>query len=336
MDTLTHIVLGATLGEALAGPELRKRAMLFGAIAQSIPDIDVVAALWLDPASDLMAHRGFTHSILFVALLSPLLALAGDRWNRNSGLSRQGWLIFFGVQMMTHIFLDSFNAYGTGWFEPFSHQRISFNVLFVVDPLYTIWLVVSAVVLLALANSKPSRARWAWFGLVMSSLYLFCAVATKTIINTEARKSLVTQSIQYHSYFTTPTPFNSLLFFVVAADAKGYHVGYRSIFDRSPRTEFQYFPKNDSLLDLVRARADVDALIRFSQDRYTISRVEDALLFNDLRFGQMEGWKNPKAGFVFHYYLLKPEENTLVIQRGRISGLSRTFAGSLWDRIRGN
>ena len=67
MDTLTHFALGACIGEAVAG-KMGKKAMLFGAIANSLPDIDFAASLWLKPDENLLAHRGITHSFMFAII----------------------------------------------------------------------------------------------------------------------------------------------------------------------------------------------------------------------------------------------------------------------------
>lgn len=74
MDSITHVVVGATAGYLIAGKKNGKRAMLWGAIGGSLPDIDVISSFWLDPVSRLLAHRGFTHSILFLVCAAPLLA----------------------------------------------------------------------------------------------------------------------------------------------------------------------------------------------------------------------------------------------------------------------
>src|SRR5450631_3083593 len=171
MDSITHIVLGAVIGESIAGRKLGKKAMLLGALAQSLPDIDFLASFWMDTSHDVLAHRGFTHSFLFVALAAPLLGYGAWRMWRGRGprsgrdatsggaadgagemgdpargnLSLGGWTFFFGLQLFVHIFLDAFNAYGTGWFEPFSHYRVSFQVLFVADPFYSVWLAISFI-----------------------------------------------------------------------------------------------------------------------------------------------------------------------------------------------
>ena len=74
MDSLTHIVIGACIGDLMAGKKIGKRAMLYGALLQSVPDIDFLASFWLDPVNDLVAHRGITHSLLFAVCVTPVLA----------------------------------------------------------------------------------------------------------------------------------------------------------------------------------------------------------------------------------------------------------------------
>src|SRR5260221_11251824 len=170
MDSITHIVLGATVGEALAGRKLGKKAMLLGAIANSLPDIDFVGSFWLSTARDIWAHRGITHSFLFVLVMTPVLAFVAGKLYPRSGMTRRGWGLFFGLQLFIHIFFDAFNAYGTGGFEPFSHYRVAFHVLFVADPFYTIWLVLSTLALLLLKRNRPPRKGWVGVGLLRSSL----------------------------------------------------------------------------------------------------------------------------------------------------------------------
>lgn len=81
---------------------------------------------------------------------------------------------------------------------------------------------------------------------------------------------------------------------------------------------------------------DVQQLIRFSQQFYTVEKWSDTLVFNDLRFGQVIGWTNPKAKFSFHYFLKYPAANRLVVQRGRFEGWDWQTAKVLWRRVQGN
>jgi inner membrane protein len=74
MDSLTQIVLGAACGEVVAGKKLGNRAMLWGAIGGTIPDLDVFASLFTDEIASTSFHRGFMHSFLFAALAPWVLA----------------------------------------------------------------------------------------------------------------------------------------------------------------------------------------------------------------------------------------------------------------------
>ena len=336
MDTLTHIALGAVIGEAYAGKKLGKRAMVIGALAQSLPDIDFVASFWLPAADNLIVHRGITHSILFSLIATVLLALAAYRWHKTPTLSPSHWAVFFGIEIFVHLFLDAFNNYGVGWFEPFSHYRISFNTLFVADPFYSLWIGVAFLVLLLLKSNSKKRKTWTRFGLVMSSLYLVYALFNKVIINTAVEKNLMQQNLVHTRFFTTPTALNNWLWYIVAEDASGYYIGYRSVFDRKDSIGFRHFKRQEKLLDPIKKQDDLQQLLRFAQGYYTVETWGDTLVFNDLRFGQIMGWNHDQAPFVFHYYLQHPTRNLLVIQRGRFTGWDRKNLKSLVKRIQGN
>ena len=153
---------------------------------------------------------------------------------------------------------------------------------------------------------------------------------------TSLKEIFAKQHIPHERYFTTPTPLNSWLWFVVAGNDTGYYVGFRSVFDSKPEMSFEYFPRNDSLLKQVNDHEDLQKLIRFSQQFYTVEKWNDTLVFNDLRFGQILGWQKPRERFVFHYFLQHPDENKLVVQRGRFTGWDWNAAKFLFNRIKGN
>jgi inner membrane protein len=335
MDSLTHIALGACIGEAFAGKQLGKRAMFLGAVAQSLPDIDFLASFWMNTSDNLLAHRGFTHSFLFILLAAPLLGLIAERWHRPHNISLLKWTLFFGVNALIHLLIDGMNSYGVGWFEPFSHVRISYNWIFVADPLYSVWLAIAFVMLLALKRSSRRRLFWVKFGIGLGTLYLVFCGFNKWQINSNVRRSLAEQHINYKNYFSTPTAFNNLLWYIVAATDSGYYIGYRSVFDGNRKLELNYFPRKENLLAPVKGHEDLQKLLRFSQGYYTVRRDQDVLVFNDLRFGQVAGWEDPNAPFAFYYYLEKPSKNRLVVQRGRFKWISGTSLRSLFQRIAG-
>ncbi len=335
MDTLTHIALGAIVGEALAGKKLGKKALLLGAVAQSLPDIDFIAALWLNPADNLLAHRGFTHSFIFIILITPILALLADRWKITNPMSLRKWIYFFGLQLLIHLLIDSLNAYGVGWLEPFNHFRFSFHVLFVADPVFSLPLGLAFVALIILRSNHRLRLPATRFGLIFGVLYISYAVSNKLIINQDLDTAYTEMNIEPERYFVTPTPLNTWLWCAIAEIDSGYQISYHSVFDSRPDTNFTFFYRNESLLESINDQ-ELKNLLQFSNGYYTAEQWGDTLVFNDIRFGQMAGWSDPKAGFTFHYYLQRPEENKFVVQRGRFANWDFKTTQQFIERIKGN
>ena len=267
MDSLTHIALGACIGEAFAGKKLGKKAMLWGALVQSIPDIDFIAGTWLNTSENLLAHRGFTHSVLFAIIIVPLLALLAKKWHRPHNISLKKWILFFSTEMFVHLFLDGFNAYGIGWFEPFSHQRFSFNTIFVADPFFSIWPGIAFLMLLVLKRNNKRRSRWWKLGVVLPTVYLFFCCIDKLNIDAGVNIAFTNENIQPKKYITTPTPFNNLLWYVVAENDSGFYIGYRSLFDKKKDISFQFFPRNEYLLQNVSDHEELQRLKRILYSR---------------------------------------------------------------------
>ena len=311
--------------------------MLLGALAQSIPDIDFVASLWNDTASNLLAHRGFTHSLLFDLLAVVGFGLLAEHFHKTRRIGYKKWNLFFLVQITTHLFIDLFNNYGIGLLEPFSHHRFSFNTLFVADPFFSIWPAISFVALLILKPHIKKRIFWWRFSLTACSIYLAYCTLNKIKIEEDVQEILNNQKVTYLDYLTTPTPLNNWLWYVAVKSDSGYYVGFRSVFDGQKKMDLSFFPRNDSFLQPVSNREEVQHLLRFSQGYYTVEKWRDTLVFNDLRFGQIIGWHNPKEKFVFHYFLQRSsDENKLVVQRGRFAKWNRKTILSLLKRIKGS
>lgn len=92
MDSLTQIVLGAAVGQVVAGRQIGNRAMLYGAIAGTIPDLDVIASNFTDTVSALEIHRGFTHSILFSVLFAPVFGYLFSLFEKQASWKKLSWL----------------------------------------------------------------------------------------------------------------------------------------------------------------------------------------------------------------------------------------------------
>lgn len=334
MDSLTHIVLGSCIGEAIAGKHMDKRAMFYGALAQSVPDIDFVTAFFLRGAENIVAHRGLTHSILFGLAATLFLSWLVKKVIHKTHLSYKTVLLLFGVNIFTHLLIDSFNAYGVGLLMPFNDFRFTFNLLFVADPLFSVAPFIAFLFLLFLNKSHKRRVMWIRTGILASAIYLCIAAINKQIVNNAVRNNLVAQN-KPTEFFTTPSPFNTLLWFVAVKDKEGYHTSYRSVFDDGPMT-FTYFPRNETRSDTIANQKDIQLLKNFAQGYYTLEKWGDTTVINVLRFGQVVGWYDPKERFAFHYYLNLPGENDLVVQRGRFMRWNEQTTKAFFKRLFGN
>jgi len=314
MDTITHLTFVACTGEILLGEKLGKKAMLFGALAANIPDVDTVFGLFVPGDEALLLHRGITHSFFFAVFAGLLLAYFFSKYYVN--VTYCAFALFFCLELGLHDLLDTCTSYGTGLLEPFSHQRFSFHLLFVIDPLFTISLLVATIVLLIKKPDGLTRKWWASGAIVISLLYVGFAICCKSGLDDKAT-------------LTTPAPFNCLLWYCIRKTDGGYYTGYQSVFDKSP-VSYEYHPSNNSLL-----RQPEPYLITFADGYYTLSKSGDQLYFNVLRFGQIQGWRQKDAPFVLSYPLQDKGGENLIIQKGRLAGWNAKSIRQYLERIGG-
>src|SRR5215204_6592930 len=170
-----------------------KRAMFYGALAQSVPDIDFVTAFFLHGAENVVAHRGITHSILFGMAATLFLTWLVKNVIHKTPLPFKNVLLLFAVNIFFHLFIDSFNAYGVGLLMPFSNYKYTMNVLFVADPLFSIAPFISFLFLLFLNKSHKRRVMWIRTGIFVSALYLCIAIINKQVVNNAVHDNLVRQ-----------------------------------------------------------------------------------------------------------------------------------------------
>jgi len=337
MDSLTHIAIGSCIGELMLGKKLGRRALVWGLLAASLPDIDAVEGLFLSLPEELIAHRGITHSLLFALTIPLVLAIICDRLYKPLRIRFNYFYLFFLLQIVLHDLLDTCNAYGTGLLEPFSSFRFSVNLLYVADPLFSLLAVIAAIILFIYRKNYRRQSRLAAIGLLVSGIYLAISINNKMVANKNFERNLAEKGIKPSDYFTTPTPFNNLLWYSVAAVDNGFYIGHLSVFDdKSAKIPFNFFAKNETALDSVENKKETELLQKFAGDYYTVERWNDTLVFNVLRFGQMIGWQQPKAHFAFHYFLNPSYNNDLVVQRGRFEGWNKQTLAFMYRRIRGS
>ncbi|MBK7385126.1 MAG: metal-dependent hydrolase [Flavobacteriales bacterium] len=380
MDSLTQIVLGAAIGELVLGRKVGNKAILWGAIAGTIPDLDVLCRTFFDDLRANELHRGITHSILFSLVMAPILGHWIKRhqasllavftalvalvffFGAGTGMAQviigvvalgvialilwkvkgtdtatpKEWSWLFWWTLVTHPLLDCHTTWGTQLFWPFS-LKVAYNNVFVVDPGYTVPLLVCVAIALFLKRTS-TRRRWInGLGLVLSSAYMMLTLVCKYIAHERITASLNRQGITYSSLSTRPTPFNCILWSATAVSDDHYDLTYYSLLDSKPEVEFVRFPKNRELLGRWADDQHVHRLIRLSADNYVMQRRNDTLVFCDLRFGQI-GEPAPDKPFIFSYKLIPvgDELRVVLIPPPALDGEKfSTLTAELWARVKG-
>ena len=182
MDNVTHTLVGTVLAETglkrwtpLATPTLL--------LAANFPDIDIVVGL-SDRLAYLEHHRGITHAIVAIPLMSLLLAgfmYAGSRWWQERQPERQRarfWPLFWLslISMSTHPLLDFTNSYGWRPFLPWNHTWFYGDVDFVADP--WLWVGLGGALVVGTAMTRVSLVWWGvLFAILAVPVLLFGGIA---------------------------------------------------------------------------------------------------------------------------------------------------------------
>ncbi|WP_158837411.1 metal-dependent hydrolase [Polaribacter sp. L3A8] len=332
MDSLTQIVLGAAVGEAVLGRKIGNKAMLYGAIAGTIPDLDVLSAFFTDKVTALEMHRGFTHSIFFSVLFAPIFAFIVTRFEKYKNVKDWSWLFFWAF--ITHPILDAQTTWGTQLFWPLD-IRLAFKNVFVVDPLYTLPFIVFLVLVMRQKKESKKRRFYNNLGLIISSSYLVLTLVLKGIAYQTFTKELAAQNIQYKELATKPTPLNTILWTANVATENAFLIGHSSFFDKNP-IQFSRYPKNHELLADLIHQPKVKRMIAISKGWYTINKKEGVLYFNDLRFGALSIKPNAE-NFVFKYKIeIDANGVPFFIEEPKDKSDGKKLLSELWERIKGN
>ncbi|WP_455365177.1 metal-dependent hydrolase, partial [Kaarinaea lacus] len=193
---MTQLALGAAVGEATLGRKVGNRAILWGAICGTLPDLDVFIPLG-DAVADFTYHRSASHSVFVLALLTPLIVWLILKLHPDTQAHRRRWLLLVYLVFVTHVLLDCFTVYGTQIFWPFVTTPVGWSTIFIIDPLYTLWLVIGVIFALAATRDNHRGHMINNLGIGLSSLYLAWTVTAKFYVNDVAQQSLAKQNINY-------------------------------------------------------------------------------------------------------------------------------------------
>jgi inner membrane protein len=329
MDSLSQLALGTAVGVAVMGRRTATwKAALWGGIAGTLPDLDVLLDHG-DPIRNMVLHRAETHALFWLTLFSLPLAAAIARLHGEWPQWRRWWLAI-GLVLLTHALLDAMTVYGTQLALPFSSHPFAVGSVAIIDPLYTLPLLVGAG--WALASRGSARGlRANVLGLMLSTAYLGWGFVAQQQVERLARASLQAQGIAAEHLLVTPTAFNSLLWRVVAVDGAHYHEGFHSLFDADANIVFDRFDRGMALAGDVQGIDGVQRIAAFSKGFYKLQDEAGRVLVSDLRMGQ-------EPAYVFSFAVARRHSAPVPLDKaehaGRRPDLQRALPW-LWRRMWG-
>lgn len=281
MDSVSQIVLGAAACHAVAGKQLGRKALILGAALGTLPDLDVLIN-YGDAVSNFTKHRGFSHSIIVLTLLTPFLGFLLRKFASFRSINKTQLLFAIWLALVTHPILDSFTVYGTQLFWPLPRAPESWASIFIIDPVYTIPLLLTGLWALF---KKPYLTTLSFMGLIVSSGYLAWSLYAKTQVIKHIRNELNRQGITYTKLKVTPERFNTLNWRGVVMDEKVFYETRTSVFQPYSSLTFNAYQHNKHWINNLKDNNAAQRLAWFTSGFYKMSDRENMIIISDLRMG---------------------------------------------------
>ncbi len=291
MDSITQMALGGALGVLVGGKKYGKKSLLMGAMFGSVPDMDVFFFIGSDPVTSFTHHRGFTHSLSFAFLATPILGylISKIKWFGASYKDIHLHLIIF-LALFTHPLLDALTIYGTQLLWPSSSPPVGLGSVFIIDLLYTVPLLVGIGLFIRKGSCRANV-----IGLTLSSLYLALGIGAQHYIYSKVYKQV---DVDKKNVLVQARPLNPTKWRVIVMHDSKYEVGYYSIFNKDDTVEFQSYARGNGEQYGLSDHADYQRLKWFTKGFYDIQLSPNKnLTFSDLRMGQEPG------GYIFQFEL---------------------------------
>ncbi|WP_371185918.1 metal-dependent hydrolase [Thalassotalea maritima] len=278
MDSITQAALGATIAGAVAGKHCNGKVLFAGAALGTLPDLDVLID-YGDIVSNTIKHRGFSHSLLVLLPFSLLLA-----WLSNKLINHEYWcfnklLLLIASVLITHPLLDYFTTYGTQLTWPMTGYYARSSI-FIIDPLYTVPLLVAIFV----CWRAPNKGRLYCAGaLCLSTLYVLWSLIAQQQIKQRVAINLTALGLSANPTLITPMPLNTLLWRIVILDGDQYLEGMASLLDDGQDIHFTRHQRGDWPIAEVPELLDQYQL--FTRQFVSYRQEQDKLIVSDLRMG---------------------------------------------------
>ncbi|NMM44112.1 metal-dependent hydrolase [Rhodospirillaceae bacterium KN72] len=289
MDSATQFVLGACVGTSVLGRCLGPRkAAVLGGVLGSMPDMDVFYP-FDDPVDSFVLHRSATHSLVMHALATPIFGEAILRlfkyFRDNASENRVPVYAAAFLCFTTHALLDAFTIYGTQLFWPITDYPVGIGSVFIIDPLYTLPLLVATIWALCLRQWNGGIRKALSVGLVLSSGYLAWTLGAQQWALAKAETALG-RTLGAGEALSIPTPFNTLFWKVIVLADDRYANIYVPLFAGQDATRVYVHARTPAEGACLDAIPDFRRLADFAKGFYRIEEIENGdVAIADLRMG---------------------------------------------------
>ena len=283
MDPITHLTSGALQGQLFRKMIATRWIFLFCGTAALLPDADNLTGL-INPEFYLIHHRGITHSLLGGVFLSLLLSGLFRLFKADFPFWRGAVAAYAGI--LAHIFLDLITSYGTQIFAPFTRHRYEVACVFIIDPFYTL----SLLLLFAITCLSRRRRRVvAVLGLAWLVSYPMINLGVRTGLERSLEGRLSRQGASFHRIHVTTDAFTPLFWKVIVENDSTYSMAVLSLLDPERRLSYETFQKADAgLMKRLGERASLFKTYAWFAAYPVMERVNrkggSAVIFSDLRF----------------------------------------------------
>lgn len=278
MDSITQIALGASVAGAAGFKYFGRKSLLAGALLGTLPDLDIVVD-YGNAIDNYTSHRSFSHSLFVLSALSLCLYFTTLRLRPQLHAHKQALFLVIFLALITHPLLDTFTSYGTQLLWPLTSPPIAWHSIFIIDPLYTLPLLMS-VFFLCFTTHKQRGLMFNQFALLLSCAYLAWGQYCQTMITEQVKQD---PQAKQGKLLVMPTPFNTLFWRVLSYHDNQYYEAFTHLGDKKP-LQWSQHNNNRDLLNGAQPEY-VERLEWFSHGWLRFDEEHGQLRVTDLRLG---------------------------------------------------
>ena len=220
MDPLTQGIVATTAAQSISFNKKLLIISIVGFLSGLAPDIDIFIRSKEDPLLFLEFHRQFTHSLVFIPIGGLICSiLFYHLFTKRFNFTFKETYIYSVIGYATHGIIDSFTTYGTQLLWPFTTDRLAWNTISVIDPLFTI-----PVIILCLFTLIKNNKVYSYYAITWMILYQTFGFIQKDraehIINSYA----ISKGHQIESIEAKPSFGNIIVWKVIYSDDKNYYI----------------------------------------------------------------------------------------------------------------